>query len=221
MKYCFYLIVGLVMLASCKNGQKGNDKDSAANASSGGDTIHNTNLNTDNSKSNTTASATPEIIDVSGWEPRDISTVSDQFPLIINLPKEAKVEKNLNGGIDIRLSKAYIITINKDENTLIPNVISGDKSEISGYKDVKYVAEGPNGFICSYQKYDEDNGMKNELEYHFGFYISYTNKEDMNIVYSFRDIRGMDNSSIPGSAYSEVNAKKLFDIFKASVKVKE
>lgn len=161
----------------------------------------------------------PEInIDGASWAASDLSTASEMIPVMLNLPKEAKTEQNGNGGVDVKLNEAYTITIAAVAVSSIKEAIESDKSltiNNTSYKNGKIISEEPNGFVYSVQMKDEENGTKYEPEAHFAYYL-----ERNGAIYSILDTRPMDNSFLPGSTYTEENAKKLYDLVKTSAKLK-
>jgi hypothetical protein len=164
------------------------------------------------------AAAPKTMITEADWSETDLSTVSPMVPVSMKTPKDAKMEKNGNGGTDIRINPVYLITVG-------PNAVSNAKEAIEDakhltinnktYKNGKVISEEANGFVYSMQMNDEANGTKYEPEAHF-FYVI----EKGGAFYTIQDARPMDNFSLPGSAYSEEVATKLFNIVKSSAKVK-
>jgi hypothetical protein len=175
---------------------------------------------TDAAKTETpAATAAPKtMINEADWADTDLSTVSPMVPVHMKTPKDAKMEKNGNGGTDIRINPVYLITVG-------PNAVSSAKEAIEDakhmtinnktYKNGKVISEEANGFIYSMQMNDEANGTKYEPEAHFFFVI-----EKDGAFYTIQDVRPMDNFSLAGSAYSEEVATKLFALVKGSAKVK-
>jgi hypothetical protein len=164
------------------------------------------------------AAAPKTMITEADWVDTDLSTVSPMVPVSMKTPKDAKMEKNGNGGADIRINPVYLITVG-------PNAVSSAKEAIAdakhmtvenkSYKNGKIISEDANGFVCSIQMNDEANGTKYEPEAHFFYVIG---KDGA--FYTIQDARPLDNFGLAGSAYTEENATKLFNLVKASAKVK-
>lgn len=166
-----------------------------------------------------TAPAAPKtVITEADWADTDLSTVAPMVPVMMKAPKDAKMEKNGNGGADIRINPVYMITVG-------PNMVQSAKEAITdakhmsienkSYKNAKVISEDENGFVFSYQMNDEANGTKYEPEAHF-FYVI----EKGGAFYTIQDVRPMDNFMLPGSAYSDEVATKLYALVKGSAKVK-
>lgn len=175
--------------------------------------------NTENATVVETTAAPTITIDATSWVATDLSTVSLMIPVILNLPKDAKMEKNGNGGVDIKLNEAYTITVSNIAVSNIKEAIESDKSltvnNTSSYKNGKVSIEEPNGFVYSMQMIDESNGTKYEPEAHFYSYL-----EKDGAIYSINDVRPMDNFFLSGNTYTEANAKTIYDVVKSSAKMK-
>ncbi len=201
------LAAGMFFLTSCGGSEtKTTDSGTAEPASAG--------------KSDAKAAPAPEVkIDVAGWVATDLSTASKMIPMMLNLPKDAKIEKNGNGGVDVLLNSAYTITISSQAVSNIKEAMKGDKdltiNNTTSYKNGKAIVDEPNGFVYSMQMKDEANGTKYEPEAHFFFYI-----EKDGAIYSVQDARPMSNGFLSGKTYTEDNAKKLYESVKASAKLK-
>ncbi len=164
------------------------------------------------------AAAPKTMINEADWAETDLSTISPLVHVSMKTPKDAKMEKNGNGGTDIRINPVYLITVG-------PNAVSSAKEAIEdakhmtinskSYKNGKVIREEANGFVYSIQMNDEANGTKYEPEAHF-FYVI----DKDGAFYTIQDSRPMDNNSLAGSAYSEEVASKLYNLVKASAKVK-
>jgi len=157
-------------------------------------------------------------IDATTWEAADLSTVSTMIPIMLNLPKDVKTEKNMNGGVDIFLNDAMILTVSNLFVSTVADAIQSEKDYTvnnSSYINSKLVVDEPNGFVYTYQMKDEENGFKYEAESHFIFYL-----EKDGAIYSVKDERPMDNYFLPGSTYTEENAVKLYEAIKASATIK-
>ncbi len=195
------LVAGTFMFASCGGGGS-------------------TETNTENTDSTENKSETAPVIniDVTGWEATDLSTISTLTPVIVNLPKGVKMEKNGNGGVDIMLNEAYTLTVS---NLAVSNAADAIKYfkdlsiNSSSYQNGTVVKEEANGIIYSMQMKDEENGTKYQPESHFGVVV-----EKDGAVYTIQDVRPMDNFFLPGGTYTTDNAQKLYDAIIASAKAK-
>ncbi len=173
---------------------------------------------TENTESTTTENAPVINIDVTGWEATDLSTISPLTPVIVNLPKGVKMEKNGNGGVDIMLNEAYTITVS---NLAVSNAAEAIKYfkdlsiNNSSYQNGTVVKEEANGIIYTMQMKDEANGTKYQPESHFGVVV-----EKDGAIYTIQDVRPLDNFFLSGSTYTLDNAQKLYDAIKASAKAK-
>ncbi len=157
------------------------------------------------------------VINDAAWADQNLKQVSSFINISLKLPKEAKTEKNGNGGVDIRISDFYMVTVSAIAVSSIKDAMESDKSltvnNKSSYINGKIISEEPNGFVYSMQMKDEENGTKYEPETHFAYYV-----EKDGAIYSIQDVRPLDNFSVKGSAYSEDIAKKIYAIVKASAK---
>lgn len=151
------------------------------------------------------------------WVEQNLSTISSFINISVKLPKDAKLEKNGNGGVDVRINDFYMLTVSAIAVSNIKEGIESAKSltvnNASSYINGKVLVEEPNGFAYSMQMKDEENGIKYEPEAHFAYYI-----EKEGAVYSILDQRPLDNYSVSGAAYSEDIANKVYAIIKASAK---
>lgn len=149
-----------------------------------------------------------------------VKNLHDTAPLInvtMKVPKDAKLEKNGNGGVDITLNENYMITVGAIAVSNIDEAKKGDKSmttESTSMQGGKIVSEEPNGFVYTEQMKTEDNGHTYEPESHFAFYL-----DKDSAVYSILDARTMAGFSAPGSIYTEALAKQVYGIVKGSAKV--
>jgi hypothetical protein len=156
-------------------------------------------------------------INEADWVEKNLSSVSPQANISLKLPKDAKMEKNGNGGVDIRINDFYVITVGNIAVSKINEAKDGDKgltvNNASSYINGKVLVDEPSGFVYSMQMKDEENGTKYQPETHFAFYLD---KEGA--IYSIKDERPLDNFSVAGSAYNEDIAKKIYAIVKSSAK---
>ncbi|MDQ3368527.1 MAG: hypothetical protein M3680_24125 [Myxococcota bacterium] len=150
------------------------------------------------------------------WVEQDLKTVSPLVNLTMKVPKDAKLEKNGNGGVDVLVNDFYMLTVSNLAVSNVAEAIQSDKSltiENSSYMNGKVVSEEPNGFIYTYQMKDEANGTKYQPETHFAYYV-----EKDGAIYSIQDQKPMKAFSTPGSAYTEATAKSVYEIVKSSAK---
>lgn len=156
-------------------------------------------------------------INEADWVEQNLSPVSSFINISVKLPKDAKLEKNGNGGVDVRLNDFYMLTVSSIAVSSIKDAMDSDKSltinNASSYINGKVLLEEPNGFVYSMQMKDEENGIKYEPEAHFAYYV-----EKDGAIYSILDQRPLDNFSVKGSAYSEDIAKKIYALIKSSAK---
>ncbi len=152
------------------------------------------------------------------WVMKDLHAVSPLVNISMKVPKDAKLEKNGNGGVDVTIDENYQLTIGNIAVSSIDEAKKSDKSltieNASSYINGKVLSEDPNGFVYTMQMKDEDNGTKYQPEAHFAYYI-----EKDGAVYSILDAKPLTSSlSIPGSTYSEALAKQVYAIVKGSAK---
>lgn len=164
------------------------------------------------------AKAPTMAVNEADWVAKDLHAVAPLINVTMKVPKDAKLEKNGNGGVDIQVSPFYLITVSAIAVSNIAEGIKSDKSLTVERKDkyinAKILTEEPNGFVYTVQMKDEENGTKYEPEAHFAFYLD---KEGA--IYSITDERPLDAYSTPGSAYSPEIATKVYAIVKGSAKV--
>ena len=151
------------------------------------------------------------------WVEKNLNPISSFINISLKLPKDAKMEKNGNGGVDIRINDFYLLTVSSIAVSSVKDAMDSDKSltinNASSYINGKVLLEEPNGFEYSMQMKDEENGIKYEPETHFAYYV-----EKDGAIYSIMDQRPLDNFSVRGSAYNEDIAKKIYAIIKSSAK---
>lgn len=157
------------------------------------------------------------VINEAEWVEQNLNTISSFINVSLKLPKDAKMEKNGNGGVDIRINEFYMITVGNIAVSSIKEAIDSDKSltinNTSSYINGKVVLEEANGFEYSMQMKDEENGTKYEPETHFAYYV-----EKEGAIFSIKDQRPMDNFFVTGAAYNEDIANKMYAIIKSSAK---
>jgi len=199
----FMIIAGAIIFASCSP---------SAEKKEAGATVESAAVTT------TPAAPVPTlIISEADWVEKNLSTISPQANISLKLPKDAKMEKNGNGGVDIHINDFYMITVGNIAVSKINEAKDGDKSltvnNANSYINGKVLVDEPSGFVYSIQMKDEENGTKYQPETHFAFYLD---KEGA--IYSIKDERPLDNFSVAGSAYNEDIAKKIYAIVKSSAK---
>jgi hypothetical protein len=164
-----------------------------------------------------TAPAPTLSINEAEWVEQNLNPISSSINISVKLPKDAKLEKNGNGGVDIRINDFYMLTVSAMGVSNIKEGIDNEKSltinNASSYINGKVLMEEPNGFEYSMQMKDEENGIKYEPETHFAYYV-----EKDGAIYSISDVRPLDNYSVRGSAYNEDIANKVYAIIKSSAK---
>ena len=194
------LVLALTLVV-CGAACKKSDGDAASADKSGGDK----------------PAAPTMVVNDADWVPKNLHAVSPMVQLTMRVPKDAKVEKNGNGGVDIRVGDFYLLTVSTLAVSNIAEAMKGDKdlgvNSKTTYINTKIVSEEPAGFIYTIQMKDEANGTKYEPETHFAVYV-----EKDGAFYSITDARPLDHFDAPGSAYSEALAKKIYAIVKGSAK---
>ncbi len=163
------------------------------------------------------APAPTMVINEADWVEQDLKPVSSFVNVSMKLPKDAKMEKNGNGGVDIRIGDFYLITVGNIAVSNIKEAMDSDKSmnvnNAGSYINGKVLLEEPNGYVYSIQMKNEENGTKYQPEAHFAYYV-----EKDGAVFSIKDERPLDNYSVAGAAYSEEIAKQIYAIVKSSAK---
>jgi len=150
------------------------------------------------------------------WVEKDLSTVAPMIHVSMKVPKDAKLEKNGNGGVDILLAPHYLITVSAMAVSNPAEALKNQKEltiESTSYMNGKVVSEEANGLIYSMQMKTEQNGNTYQPETHFVFVV-----DKDGAIYSIHDERSMDGFSTPGSAWSEELAKQVYAIVKGSAK---
>jgi hypothetical protein len=195
-------IVSMLFMASCGSSDNGGKTDSGDSKSS----------------SSSSANVPTMKIDEGTWVMTDLKPIASLAPVSMKLPKDAKMEKNGNGGVDVHLSDWYDITISNNASSSVAEAMKDDKSlsinKAESYINGKLLVDEPNGFVCTYQMKDEANGTKYQPEAHFFFYL-----EKDGAIYSIHDGRPLSNYSVAGSAYSEAIAKQIYNLIKGSAKI--
>lgn len=156
-------------------------------------------------------------INEADWVPKNLHDVAPLINITMKVPKDAKLEKNGNGGVDIRVSPVYQITVSNIAVSNVAEAIKSDKSLTVDAKDkysmTKVLSEEPNGFVYTIQMKPEENGNTYEAESHFAFYV-----EKDGAIYSILDDKPLDAFSTPGSTYTTDVANKVYGIVKGSAK---
>jgi len=156
-------------------------------------------------------------INEADWAVKDLHEVAPMIHVSMKVPKDAKLEKNGNGGVDIKIADAYMLTVSAIAVSNIAEAIKSDKSltteNASSYINGKVLSEDPNGFVYTMQMKTEANGHTYQPEAHFAYYLD---KEGA--IYSILDQRPLEAFSAPGSTYSEALAKQVYGLVKGSAK---
>jgi hypothetical protein len=166
-----------------------------------------------------TEPAAPSIkINEADWVVKDLHQVAPLINVSMKVPKDATLEKNGNGGVDVKVADAYMLTVSAIAVSSIDEAKQSDKSltvaNASSYINGKVLTEEPNGFIYTMQMKTEENGHTYQPEAHFAYYL---NKDGA--IYSILDQRPLEAFSAPGSTYSEALAKQVYGLVKGSAKV--
>lgn len=157
-------------------------------------------------------------INEADWVEQDLSTVSPMIGLTMKVPKDAKLEKNGNGGVDIKVADFYMLTVSALAVSNVAEGIAWRKAltiEHSGNQDGKVITEEPTGIITSTQMKTEENGTTYQPEVHFAHFV-----EKDGAIWAITDERPLDAFSTPGSAWTEALAKQVYGLVKASAKAK-
>lgn len=165
--------------------------------------------------------AQPITINEADWVVKNLHDVSPLVNVSMKVPKDAKLEKNGNGGVDITVAPAYVLTVSA--SLAVSSIDEAKKSDKSATVESssnqpgsgKVVVDEPNGFIGTQQMKTEENGHAYEPETHFYYYLG--SKDGA--FYSINDARPLSNFDAPGSTYSEALAKQVYGIVKGSAKI--
>ena len=156
-------------------------------------------------------------INEADWVAKNLHDTAPLINITMKVPKDAKLEKNGNGGVDIKVNDVYLITVSNVAVSNVAEAIKSDKSLTVERKDrysmTKILSEEPTGFVYTVQMKPEENGNTYEAESHFAWYV-----EKEGAIYSILDDKPMDAFSTPGSTYTPEIANKVFGIVKASAK---
>jgi len=199
MKKAFYVltIVASVCLYAC--GGKGGSSNASADA-----------------QKQEAATTEKMTINDADWVETDLSSVSSMTPVLVRLPKDAKMEKNGNGGVDIKIGNSYMLTVSNLASSSVKEAMDSDKSLTvntkSGYKNQKTEMDEAMGFVYTYQMNDEANGTTYEPESHFFAYV-----EKDGAIYSIKDDK--QSFDVKNSFFTADMAKQVYGIVK-SMKVK-
>ncbi len=152
------------------------------------------------------------------WVVKDLHEVSPLIHLSMKVPKDAKLEKNGNGGVDVKIAKAYKLTVSVVGVSKIDEAKQADKAltidNADSYINGKVLSEEPDGFLYTMQMKTETNGHTYQPEVHFAYYLA---KKD-GAVYSILDRCPLEAFDVPGSIYSEALAKQVYGLVKGSAK---
>jgi len=155
-------------------------------------------------------------INEADWVEKDLSTVSPMIHVSMKVPKDAKLEKNGNGGVDITLAPHYVIQVSNMAVSNPAEALANRKAlsiEHTGYINGKVLTEEPTGFVYTMQMKTEENGHTYQPEVHWAHVV-----DKDGAIYLINDERSMDGFSTPGSAWSEELAKQVYAIVKGSAK---
>ncbi|MGQ2983261.1 hypothetical protein [Flavobacterium sp.] len=152
------------------------------------------------------------------WVETDLSGTSTLTPIIVKLPKDAVLEKNGNGGVDVKIAEDYVISVYAQAVSSMEELIKANKTLTTGrteqYVDIKTITDEPNGFVFTYTMKPEANGATYNPESHFFFALEGKDKA----FFSLSDSGSMTMSE---KVYTEEAAKKVYEIIKSSAKVKQ
>lgn len=152
------------------------------------------------------------------WVETDLSSTSSLTPIIVKLPKDAVLEKNGNGGVDVKIAEDYVISVYAQAVSSMEELIKANKDLTVGrtqqYVDIKTITDEPNGFVFTYTMKPEANGATYNPESHFFFALETEGKA----FFSLSDASSMTMSE---KVYTEEAAKKVYEIIKSSAKVKQ
>lgn len=156
-------------------------------------------------------------INEADWVVKDLHETAPLIHVSMKVPKDAKLEKNGNGGVDIKIAEAYMLTVSAIAVSNIDEAKKSDKSltteNASSYINGKVLSEDKDGFVYTMQMKTEANGHTYQPEAHFAVYL-----DKDGAIYSILDQRPLEAFSAPGSTYSEALAKQVYGIVKSSAK---
>ena len=157
------------------------------------------------------------VVNEADWVETDLSATSSLTPIIVKLPKDAVLEKNGNGGVDVKIAEDYVISVYAQAVSSMEELIKGNKELTVGrtaqYVDIKTVKDEPTGFVFTYTMKPEANGATYNPESHFFYAL----KTDGGAFFSLSDSASM---TMGDKVYTEEAAQKVYDIIKSSAKVK-
>ncbi len=164
------------------------------------------------------AATTPiYVVNEADWVETDLSGTSALTPIIVKLPKDAVLEKNGNGGVDVKIAEDYVISVYAQAVSSMEELIKGNKELTVGrtaqYVDIKMLKDEPTGFVFTYTMKPEANGATYNPESHFFYAL----KTDGGAFFSLSDSGSM---TMGDKVYTEEAAQKVYDIIKSSAKVK-
>jgi hypothetical protein len=158
------------------------------------------------------------VVNEADWVETDLSGTSTLTPIIVKLPKDAVLERNGNGGVDVKIAEDYVISVYAQAVSSMEELIKANKSLTTGrteqYVDIKTIKDEPNGFVFTYTMKPEANGAAYNPESHFFFALEGKDKA----FFSLSDSASMTMSE---KVYTEEAASKVYEIIKSSAKVKE
>jgi hypothetical protein len=155
-------------------------------------------------------------INEADWVETDLGKVSPMTPITVKLPKDAVLEKNGNGGVDVKIGDYYVISVYASAVSSAADAVSGAKSltvdDKTYYENGKLLIDEPNGFVYTNKMKDEAN-FKYQPESHF-FYVY---EAPGQAFFTFEDNK--TDFDTPGSAFPEENARKVYAVIKGSARM--
>jgi len=148
-----------------------------------------------------------------GWQTTDLSLVNPDFPIVLDLPKDATIE-SAKYSIYVKLNDTVSFTINKMPEDNKAEAMKLDKDAFVVSTDnstAKIITDEPCGFVYSLQYNDSFDGEISQPE---GYFIYYLEKEglvyaiQLDGIYTYENINTVDH------------AKFLYEIVKSSASIK-
>lgn len=157
------------------------------------------------------------VINPRNWVPTDLSKVSAKMRVIVNLPKDAKLEKGGLGTVIVTLSLSYQIVVSKVSGTNVKQWM-GDMKTMTVendeyYTNPKVLKEDATGMVYSVREKASATNRTPESEAHFVYFLPAKTQ-----MYSFQNLRPEENKTVSGSAYTDAIALQVYDLLKASAK---
>lgn len=173
-------------------------------------------------KTGTTTQQTSNVkilkVNEADWVDTDLGSTASLVPITVKLPKDAKLEKNGNGGVDITINDYYVITVSQQAVSSKEELIAGAKSltvnRTDYYEKSKVLIDEPNGFVFT-QKPKDEATFKYSPESHF-FYCLETEGQ---AFFSFQDNEAFGSMNLDGNDFPEDVARKVYEIIKQSARL--